>query len=66
MKEDRWPRRHPLCTCPEWAPDFKGTPPPDRRECQGGTIAHPVIGIEEINRIIEQKKEELKWNGASE
>ena len=38
---ERFPRRHPLCTCPDWAPDFKGTPPPDRAACTGGRIAHP-------------------------
>lgn len=40
---ERFPRRHPLCTCPEWVPSFQlDRPEPDRSQCRGGTIAHPL------------------------
>lgn len=53
MKEDRFPRKHQLCTCPDWTPDFKGTPAPDTADCNGGAIAHPVIGVEALEEILE-------------
>jgi hypothetical protein len=36
---DRWPARHPLCTCPEI--NIADLSPIDRPQCRGGTITHP-------------------------
>lgn len=40
---ERFPRRHPLCTCPEWTfAMYDGRQaPPDQAACRGGTVAHP-------------------------
>lgn len=48
----RWKSRHPLCTCPDWTPDFRGTPAPDRTACEGGTIAHPVFDARDLEAMI--------------
>lgn len=55
MKTDRWPARHPLCTCPEltWA-NFATF---DRPQCMGGTTTHPVVGSEDLQRLIDTFKE---------
>jgi hypothetical protein len=50
-------RRHPLCTCSEWQPDFLGTPPPDRSNCKFRDIAHPVLTGEDLDRLMEALKE---------
>lgn len=38
---ERFPRRHPLCTCPEITFASLDKPRPPVSECAGGTIAHP-------------------------
>jgi len=50
------PGRHPLCTCPEltWA---TLTQAPDRGACQGGSIAHPVVTVDDIHALLAQMTE---------
>lgn len=47
---ERSPRRHPWCTCPEltWA-NFDRF---DRSACAGGTMAHPVVSVEEFQQLL--------------
>lgn len=56
MKAERFPRRHPLCTCPDggMGATFRlDRPPPDRSQCGGGTIAHPPpLTVEQMNELI--------------
>jgi len=50
---ERWPGRHPLCTCPPvtFAMIDRGEPL-HRGQYKGGTIAHPVITAEDIKRLV--------------
>lgn len=50
----RWPSRHPLCTCPDWEADFRGTLPPSRSDCKGRDIAHPVLTSADLAKIVEE------------
>lgn len=49
-ESERFPRRHPLCTCPEATFDAA----PGRSQCKGGTIAHPVLTGDDIRELIER------------
>jgi hypothetical protein len=44
-------RRHPLCTC---APVTFDGPAPDRSKCAGGTIAHPVLTVDDLAKLIKR------------
>lgn len=50
---ERFGRRHPLCTCPEVSGLFGSTRIDARPGCPGGTIAHPVISLDEIWAVAE-------------
>lgn len=47
---DRFPRRHPLCTCPELT--FANLDAVDRSACQGGATAHPVLDTVDVASIV--------------
>lgn len=47
---ERWPERHPLCTCPA------GLQGVDRSACAGGSIAHPVLTSEDFQAAMEIMK----------
>lgn len=51
--EPRWPRRHPLCDCPERTAWPYGIAV-DRERCRGGSIAHPQVGMDELRAMIAQ------------
>jgi hypothetical protein len=53
-------RRHPLCTCPEWEPNFEGIPQPDRSKCAGGDVAHPVLDADAIEQVLGPAREALQ------
>jgi hypothetical protein len=59
MKVDRWPSKHPLCTCPDltFAVYDGRMPPPDRSHCAGGTTAHPILTADELERLIDTFRE---------
>jgi hypothetical protein len=44
-------QQHPLCTCPPLT--FDG-PALDRSKCAGGTIAHPVLTVDDLAKLIKR------------
>jgi hypothetical protein len=50
MKIERFPRRHPQCTCPELTYDNFDTV--DRSKCEGGEVAHPVVTLSMFKQFI--------------
>lgn len=61
--DERWPERHPLCTCPEQP----GWPGGIRRQddCPGGTIAHPLLGPDEIRALVAQFHDQHSQKGTA-
>lgn len=54
MKVDRFPRRHPLCTCP---PVTFANLDVNRTQCAGGSIAHPVVTAGDMRALLANFKE---------
>lgn len=61
---ERFPRRHPLCTCPEH-PFLIGVLAIDRATCAGGSIAHPVLDRDAIDRFLDRLKAEIRAQAGS-
>lgn len=55
---ERFPARHPLCTCPELTFANMNDAPPDRTLCAGGAIAHRVISGDEMAEMVARFKRE--------
>lgn len=55
VKVERFPRKHPRCTCPDltWA-NFATL---DRSQCAGCATAHPVLTADDMRHLIDTFKE---------
>jgi hypothetical protein len=55
VKVERFPRKHPLCTCPDltWA-NYATF---DRSQCAGGATAHPVLTADDLQHLADMLKE---------
>jgi hypothetical protein len=55
VKVERFPSKHPLCTCPDLT--FANFAHLDRSQCAGGATAHPVLTADDMRHIADTFKE---------